>query len=317
MKPSNAPKATRKSAALRDEPARALDKKSRPNELTQEADLPQLSDQLNPPVVTSEGTFPNLIQLAAVPELQQDELELIWSDFDLRAHKEDLNEAMTNAAVLYWRDRSARKQEHMGTGERRKAAALKKLVKGTMGLLKDPKLRNRLYMVEPPIPPEHFERLSGEEKLAVVYRWQLDAIRFRQRRSAFFADWVDPGLIGDQETQMATILKGDTVKAAERVLGELEAIADLALKVDTTKPKGNHIALRLASSCLGQFWMNIGRSTSLVSGGGPSKFTEFLTRSLSLIAQQDISEEVAIRACSPQTASTRAKKPRSIDKRQK
>lgn len=308
---------------MRDAPARASTIPPRSDELTDDTHSPELSGGLNPTWVISEGVnsqrvIPNPIQLAAVPELPQDELEFIVSDFDLRKHKKGFNEAMTHAAALYWRDHLARQQEHMGTGEHKKVAALKKLVKGTLKLLSDPKVRNRLYVAEPPITSEHWEPLSADEKVALVNRWHLDTIRFRQRRPAFFGGPVDSDLIGDEETQMDTILKGDTAKAAERVLGELEALADLALKVDTTKPKGNHIALRLAASCLGQFWMNIGRSTSLVSGGGPSKFTEFLSRSLSLIAQQDISEEVAIRACSPQTASTRAKSNSgTIDKRQK
>ena len=216
--------------------------------------------------------------------------------------------SMTAAAVLYWRGRLARQQEHMGTGERKKVAALKKLVKGTLKLLRDPKVRNRLYMVEPPISLEHWESSSADEKVAAFHRWHLDTMRFRQRRPAFFGGPVDSDLSGDQETQMATILKGDTAKAAERKLCELEALAELALTVDTLKPKGHHISLRRAASHLGQFWKKIGKkSTSLVSGGGPSKFAAFLSRCLSVIAQEDISEDVVIRACAPQTVPARAK----------
>ena len=107
---------------------------------------------------------------------------------------------------------------------------------------------------------------------------------------------------------MATILKGDTAKATERKLCELEALAELALKVDTTKPRGHHIGLRHAASRLGHFWKTIAKkSTSLVNGGAPSEFTHFLSRCLTLIAKEEISEDVVIRACWPQNAPARAK----------
>ena len=109
-----------------------------------------------------------------MPELPEDDLELIRLVCDLRDHKKDFNEAMNNAAVLYWRDHLARQQEHMGTGERKKVAALKKLIKGTLKLLRDPKVRNRLYMAEPPITSEHWELLSADEKVAVMNWWHLD-----------------------------------------------------------------------------------------------------------------------------------------------
>src|SRR5690348_2315285 len=100
-KPSKASKAPKKSAVLHDEPARALATTPRPDELKEDAHLPGLSGRLNPPWVTSEGVIPNPIQLTAVPELREDDLELLRLVCDLRDHKKDLNEAMTNAAILY------------------------------------------------------------------------------------------------------------------------------------------------------------------------------------------------------------------------